>query len=162
MNVFNEKQQKAYNLLLEARLFYYSSLEEFNQDVADDDHFGTPEDYQLAINLNDTFFWASADCEVIGLDELEEVARLFFKYGWSGILYWVVKKRDWQWHDPEFLDARRQILFVHEEESVVAGLTSSKAAYKSASYVITDEKPMEEQPATKRGWVSRLLQKVKR
>src|SRR3990167_7741557 len=44
------------------------------------------------LNMNDTWFWASAWGEEVEDGELVEVATLFWRYGNAGLLYWVSKK----------------------------------------------------------------------
>ena len=46
------------------------------------------------LDMNDTFYYACADCEEVGFDDLSEVARLFKTYGYGGLTYWVSKKRN--------------------------------------------------------------------
>lgn len=46
------------------------------------------------LNMNDTFYYASADAEEIKENEIPEVYRLFDNYGDAGLIYFVAKKRD--------------------------------------------------------------------
>jgi hypothetical protein len=50
-------------------------------------------DGKFQLNMNDTFYYACADSEEVGADEIKEVAGYFAKYGYKGITYWVSKKR---------------------------------------------------------------------
>ena len=68
------------------------------------------------LNLSDTFSWACADGEEVADEELPEVARLFWHYGWCGILYWVSEKRDKM--ETQFHDNNRFIEFVRFEEAI--------------------------------------------
>jgi hypothetical protein len=87
------------------------------------------------LNLNDTFFWACADAEYVTDEELPEVAGLFFRYGWCGILYWVNRKRGNE--KVEFLDVRRFIEFVSREEQLRKEVTSSSSrAYHKLTYTL--------------------------
>lgn len=45
------------------------------------------------LNLNDTWYYASADGEFIEKNEYEEIADWFRKYGRAGLLYWAYLKR---------------------------------------------------------------------
>jgi hypothetical protein len=88
-----------------------------------------PEMRQM-INLNDAFFWAYADCEKVEDDDLIEVAQLFVTYGWCGVYYWVMKKRNLLKDEVEFKDINRFINFVkHEEELVKKEPNSDRRAY---------------------------------
>jgi len=87
------------------------------------------------INLNDAFYWASADAEKVEDDELLEVAQLFINYGWCGIYYWVCNKRGSL--KVEFEDINRFIDFVkHEEELVVKEPNTDKRAYMKYEYTL--------------------------
>ena len=89
------------------------------------------------LNLNDTFFWACGDGEEVADDELPELGRLFRAYGMCGVHYWVACKRDWKHDTVEFLDVRRCIQFVAQEETLRSGLPdSSQRAYKRVSYTL--------------------------
>ena len=115
-------KKEALNLLNLTDVFY----------DADDDE---PEMAQM-INLNDVFGWAVADCEKVKDDELIEVAGLFKKYGWCGILYWVSEiKREGS--RSEFLDNNRFIDFVKREEDLIKQEPDSdKRAYKKYKYTL--------------------------
>ena len=94
-----------------------------------------PEMNQM-INLNDIFGWACADCEKVEDGDLIEVAKLFKKYGWCGILYWVSEiKRDGL--RSEFLDNNRFIDFVKLEEDLIKQEPDTdKRAYKKYKYTL--------------------------
>jgi|SRR5579859_283784 len=104
---------------------------------ADDDPEATEHErdkkWNQIINLNDTFFWACSDGEYVNDEELPEVAALFFRYGWCGILYWVNCKRGGE--KVEFLDIRRFIEFVAQEEQLRKEVPGSNArAYHKLAY----------------------------
>lgn len=83
---------------------------------------------KIVMSLNDTFFWACADCEIVPDEEVEAVARLFRRYGGCGLYFWAAKK---QGHEKvEFKDVQRMIDFVRAEEAQIAREpSSSKRAY---------------------------------
>ena len=86
------------------------------------------------INLNDAFYWACSDCECVTDEELPELARLFFCYGWAGVMYWVAEKRG---DKPEFVNVQRHIEFVKMEEAIrQEEPSSSKRAYLKRQYTI--------------------------
>ena len=91
--------------------------------------------WDQTINLNDTWMWACAAAEYVSDEELPEVARLFWHYGWCGILYWASEKND---HcQTEFSDNNRFIEFVRKEEVIRAEEPSStKRAYMKRRYEI--------------------------
>ena len=70
------------------------------------------------INMNDVWNWACADGEYVPDDQLTEVSRLFFHYGWCGVLYWVSELRSQC--QSEFTDVNRKIEFVRNEERLRA------------------------------------------
>lgn len=118
--------ETARDLLTKARLFF----------GADDLE---PEDGQVAgqfLNLNDAFFWGCADTEYVSDEELPRVADLFWHYGNAGVMYWVaVEKRGGM--IPEFVDVKRHIEFVRQEEAIrKEEPSSSKRAYLKRQYVI--------------------------
>ena len=120
----NFSQDAARDLLTRAGLFF--------EGVEDE---GEPEKWAQTINLNDSMFWACADGEYVPDEELPEVARLFWLYGWCGILFWVVEKRPGT--VPEFRDARRFVEFARNEEQIRAEVPSpSKRAYEERSYTL--------------------------
>jgi hypothetical protein len=88
------------------------------------------------LNLNDAFYWACSDCEYVQDSELPRLAELFFSYGYAGIMYWVlVEKRNGE--VPEFVDVRRQVEFVKNEEAIrVEEPSSSRRAYLKRQYTI--------------------------
>lgn len=89
------------------------------------------------INLNDVFGWACADCEHVPDDKIIEVADLYKKYGWCGVLYWVSERRGGQ--RSEFLDNNRFIDFVKkEEERIRQEPDTDKRAYLKYGYKIGD------------------------
>jgi hypothetical protein len=105
--------------------------------------FGRDEDdsesdirWDQTINLNDAFYWACADGEYVDDNELPRLAGLFWRYGYAGVSYWVlVEKRGGE--IPEFLDVKRQVEFVKNEESIIKEEPScSKRAYLKRQYTI--------------------------
>jgi len=59
-----------------------------------------PETLVLFLNCNDTFAWGCADAEEVKSSELEELYKLYKKYGYSGTTIWVCKKRNEQPQKP--------------------------------------------------------------
>lgn len=94
--------------------------------------------WERMLNLNDTFAWACADCQYVSDEDLPRVAHLFREYGMCGIYYWVaVEKRGWQLGVIEFLDIRRMVQFVMNEEAITKEEPRSSArAYLRREYVI--------------------------
>ena len=118
---------EARDMLTRGRVFFAAD--------EDDEATGHERDkkWNQMLNLNDTFFWACADAEYVSDEELPEVASLFFRYGWCGILYWVNLKRGSE--RVEFLDVRRFIEFVSKEEQLRKDVPgSSQRAYHKLSY----------------------------
>lgn len=90
--------------------------------------------WEQTLNLNDAMHWAFADHMYVQDEDLPEVWRLFFDYGWNGILYWVCSRRG---ENPTFEVVKRGIQFVAREEEIrAANDSSSKRAYAVASYVV--------------------------
>ena len=118
------KVDEARELLTKADIF-------FGCDDPDDD----PKFAQM-INLNDAFYWACSDGEYVEDEELPRLAELFWRYGYCGVMYWVaVEKRGGE--TPEFLDVRRKIEFVTQEEAIRKEVpSSSKRAYTKRQYTI--------------------------
>lgn len=48
---------------------------------------------RLALLMNDTFHYASADAEGVEWGELEEVYAVWKKDNWKGLVRWAAKKR---------------------------------------------------------------------
>jgi hypothetical protein len=87
------------------------------------------------INMNDVWGWAVADGQYVKDEELPEVANMFSRYGWCGILYWASKKRGNQ--KSEFHDVNRFIQFVEKEEEIKMRFPNpSDRAYKKEDYHI--------------------------
>ena len=87
------------------------------------------------LNLNDTWAWACADGEYVLDEDLPEVARLFFAYGWCGILYWVSERN--QQCQSEFCDTNRFVEFVRNEEAIIREEPDdTKRAYLKKQYTI--------------------------
>lgn len=93
---------------------------------------------RLLINLNDVFGWACADAEEIPQDKIAEVADLFGRYGWAGVLFWVSERRG---YGSEFHDVNRFIEFVRREEQLRKDVpSSSKRAYTKLTYTLGGSK----------------------
>lgn len=92
--------------------------------------------FAQTINLNDAFYWACSDAEYVEDSELPRLAELFFLYGLCGVYYWVaVEKRGDE--TPEFVDVRRFIEFVRQEEELrKQEPSSSKRAYLKHQYTL--------------------------
>jgi hypothetical protein len=87
--------------------------------------------------MNDVWAWACADGQYVPDEKLPEVAELFWRYGWAGILYWVSKENGNM--RSEFVDNNRFIDFVtHEEQLRKEFPDSDERAYKKISYTIGD------------------------
>ena len=94
-------------------------------------------DTSQMLNLNDVFGWALADAEDVSDEDLPELASMFFRYGWCGILAWVSGRRDGM--RSEFEDNNRFIDFVLAEEMIVQEVpNSSQRAYAKRRYTLGD------------------------
>lgn len=90
---------------------------------------------KLILNMNDIWAWACADGEEVPEECLPELAELFWRYGYCGILYWVSERNNQM--KSEFVDINRFIQFVREEERLrKTEPSSSKRAYKKVKYEI--------------------------
>lgn len=49
--------------------------------------------FVLAINVGDTFAYATADCEPFGLDQAPHLVRLMCDGGWQALVRWVAEHR---------------------------------------------------------------------
>lgn len=117
---------EARELLSKAGLFYY--------DLDDDDPEVTKEDKQT-LNMNDTWLWGSAWGYPVKDEDLPELARLFWNYGWCGVLYWVSINNENM--KSEFYHYNRMIEFVAKEEEISKKCKSlSEYAYKKESYCV--------------------------
>ena len=66
------------------------------------------------LNMNDVWGWAFARCPIVPESEVEEVCRLFKRYGRAGLLYWHAQQEgDMR---SELRDNSRVIDFVENEE----------------------------------------------
>lgn len=93
------------------------------------------EGFEQVLNMNDVWGWACADAQAVPDDKLIEVAELFWRYGWCGILYWVIQQGEWG--PSEFLDNNRFIDFVRHEEKLRKEVPdSSTRAYKKLVYTL--------------------------
>lgn len=124
---------QARELLKRAGLFYYD-----DEDPPDVEEYPDPEDRKRAaqmLNMNDTWGWATAFGQAITDEELPEVGRLFIRYGYCGVLYWVSEKNE-QMHS-EFADINRFVDFVRAEEKAIKDCPDwNKRAYFKVSYRI--------------------------
>lgn len=90
---------------------------------------------EFLIILNDTWGWACADCEPIPEENLIEVAELFRRYGYCGLLYWAGKKQGVT--RSEFEDINRFMDFVKNEEAIMAEVPdSNRRAYAKREYTL--------------------------
>lgn len=88
------------------------------------------------INLNDVLYWASSDAQYVEDSELPRVADLFWRYGFAGVVYWVVVEKRGD-ESPEFCDIKRFIEFVAKEEAIRKEEPScSKRAYLKRTYTL--------------------------
>ena len=88
--------------------------------------------------MNDTWAWASGDCERVLPVNIEEVVRLFTSFGHAGLLYWVSERRDRM--RSEFYDINRFVEFVRNEERICHEVPDHSArGYHKASYAIGQE-----------------------
>lgn len=87
------------------------------------------------LNMNDVWAWGLAGGEYVPDEKLPEVAKLFWRYGWAGILYWASEQNDGM--RSEFYDNNRFIEFVRNEERIKNQFpNSSERAYKEVKYTI--------------------------
>lgn len=122
----NEKTtlDAAKELLKAAGVFYHNG-------DADDDDYGPP----YTLNMNDTWFWASAWGETIPEADLPEVARLFREYGQCGLLYWMSERHEKM--RSEFHDINRFVDFVRNEERIKSEVPDyNRRAYHKATYTL--------------------------
>lgn len=119
--------EAALKFLQQAGIFYEGD---------DDDDTEDGRKTRQTINLNDAFYWACSDSEYVEDSELPRVSELFWRYGIGGVYYWVaVEKRDNE--VPQFVDVRRQIEFVRQEEQIRKDVPSDSArAFKKVQYTI--------------------------
>lgn len=73
----------------------------------------TRPDGSFVLNVNDTFYYATADCEEVPAGEVAAVARLFRRYGYHGVNYWVATRRG---HNPQIPKYARGVAWVQGEE----------------------------------------------
>lgn len=120
---------EASKLLSAAGLFYVNDPKDMEPDES-------PELMQT-LNMNDTWAWGTAWGEYVPDDELPTVAKLFFDYGFCGVLYWMHLRHDRMWSEYQYIN--RMIQFVEFEESIRRrhGGVNSKYAYDKQTYIIT-------------------------
>ena len=114
---------EARELLEKAKVFF---------DVDNDD---PPEEqsYRQTLNLSDTWGWACAFSQHVPDEKLPEVAQLFWRYGWAGILYWVSEQHGGI--RSEFHDINRFVDFVRHEERIRKEVPNSdQRAYTKLRY----------------------------
>ena len=99
--------ERARARLRAADVFFYNDPAELDS-AADLDMLQT-------INLSDTWGYAEANGEYVPDDELPELSRLHWRYGWCGVLYWVSERRGRC--RSEFPNINRFIEFVRQEEA---------------------------------------------
>lgn len=121
MSMFSVEDSR--KLLEQANLFYYNSDEE------------EADECRQMLNMNDVWAWACADGQEVSDDQLQEVADLFWRYGWCGVLYWVSQQNNNC--RSEFFDNNRFIDFVEQEEKIRKEIPdSSTRAYRDIVYEI--------------------------
>lgn len=119
-------QRQRLVFLRQAGLFYYDHVDELEDD----------EETSIlrSLNLNDTFWWASAYSEQVEDSEIDTLYTLFQDYGWCGVVYWAAKKGN---ITAEFNHVTRMIQFVENEERIKAAAGSSSAyAYSKETYTL--------------------------
>jgi hypothetical protein len=83
---------------------------------------GWMRDCKFHLNMNDTFYYACADSEEVGADEIKDVAGYFAKYGYKGLTYWVSKKRGELPQIPRYKKEVEDVQKMEEEFRVVKAL----------------------------------------
>lgn len=139
-------QRKAYDRLLAAGVFFHDSEEQLIRDEPDEQE---REEWRFVVHLGDWCSWGTADDERADPSELPDVWNMFSRYGWNGIYYWVMKKREWEWHQISFRDVQRAMQFIQHEEALreAAGSSVSAYAYGHAEYhIASQEKRQWERP----------------
>ena len=90
----------------------------------------------VTLNMNDTWAWACSDLPEVPADQVGQVARLFRKYGFAGLMYWYTLQPDGPKRSA-FHDNNRAIEFVSNEERIRRETPeSSKRAYRQVTYTI--------------------------
>lgn len=84
-------------------------------------------DGKFSINMNDTWAWTLAWHVDVPSESLSEVAGLFRRWGFAGILYWVAKTKgqNGELLRSEFKDINRFVDFVHFEETLRSAVPNS-------------------------------------
>ena len=49
--------------------------------------------YQIAVNCNDVFYYATADAEECKIEDIQKLRDLINRFGWHGLIAWVAIKR---------------------------------------------------------------------
>lgn len=71
----------------------------------------------LALNMNDVFYWASADEEEVPWDKLDEVAALYgMEHGSDRLIAWAAKRRGQEPQEPVMKDLREKHGIKHTSE----------------------------------------------
>lgn len=70
---------------------------------------------QFKLNMNDTFWFACADCEMVNKEDIPKVASLFRNFGYKGLTYWVAEKRG---YDPEILSYKEEVEEVRKKSKL--------------------------------------------
>lgn len=87
------------------------------------------DDETLQIHMGDVWGWALAYCREIPVAKIKEVADLYRRWGWPGLLYWETTQPD-GFTKSEFKDNNRFIAFVKaEEDQILKVPDSNKRAY---------------------------------
>ncbi len=118
--------ERARELLNKVELFFHA-------DDGDDEE--SRQKRAQTLNMNDVWGWACADGEYVPDDKLPELAALFYRYGWAGVLYWVSEQNGGM--RSEFHDNNRFIEFVRREEQLRKEIPDSdKRAYAKIQYTL--------------------------
>lgn len=93
---------------------------------------------QLELNMNDVWGWAVAWGVIIPPENVVEVAQLFWRYGWCGLVYWVSEQNEQM--RSEFEDINRMVGFARHEETLrKTEPNNSKRAYTKLSYTLGEK-----------------------
>lgn len=94
----------------------------------------------MALNMNDTFYYACADFASIDTDELEDLEPVIDKYGYEAVIAFEAIKRG---HDPqipdvvtkEFKESKAMILNIMDTSSEFGAFFTLKRTLKQKAYI---------------------------
>lgn len=110
--------------------------------------FSHEEGWPPMISMGDVWAWASADAITVTDDNVKQIAKLYSKYGFCGLVYYQCKVLG-EWESSEFVDINRYIEFVDNEERICQEVPDYNArGYAKRTYIIG--KPPEIKQATGR------------